>query len=122
MKRTRIVAGPGTGKTYRLRQEISRLLADGVSPSKILLITFSRNSANDLKHELQNISVGNVSEITASTLHSFCYKMLQTSEASERRGRFLQKFEIKFLEEDLKLELGIGIREIGKHVNAFEAA
>ena len=122
MKRTRIIAGPGTGKTYRLRQNILELLANGVAPNKILLITFSRNSANDLKRELENIGTGRESEITASTLHSFCYKMLQTSGASERRGRFLQNFEVKFLEEDLKLELEIGVREVSKYIKAFEAA
>lgn len=121
MKRTRIVAGPGTGKTYKLRQEISRLLEEGVAPSKILLITFSRNSAKDLINELQSINVGNISEIAASTLHSFCYRMLQSSEASGRASRFLHSFEVKFLEEDLKLELEIGIRDVQKNTKAFEA-
>ncbi|HEU5267602.1 MAG TPA: ATP-dependent helicase [Jatrophihabitans sp.] len=43
-----IVAGAGTGKTRTLTARVARLLADGVDPARILLLTFTRRSAADM--------------------------------------------------------------------------
>lgn len=47
----RVLAGPGTGKTFALMRRIARLLQNGTIPNKILVCTFTRrnssgNSAN----------------------------------------------------------------------------
>ena len=43
-----IVAGAGTGKTRTLTARVARLLADGVDPARILLLTFTRRAAADM--------------------------------------------------------------------------
>jgi len=43
-----IVAGAGTGKTRTLTARVARLLAHGVDPSRILLLTFTRRAAADM--------------------------------------------------------------------------
>ncbi|MCK4731163.1 MAG: UvrD-helicase domain-containing protein [Methanophagales archaeon] len=49
----RIMAGPGTGKTFALMRRIARLLEkDSIDPSKGLLVTFTRITAADLVKEL----------------------------------------------------------------------
>jgi superfamily I DNA/RNA helicase len=44
----RVMAGPGTGKTFALMRKVSRLLETGSSPSSILVVSFTRTAANDL--------------------------------------------------------------------------
>ena len=43
-----IVAGAGSGKTRTLACRVARLLAGGVSPERILLLTFSRRAAREM--------------------------------------------------------------------------
>ncbi len=44
----RVMAGPGTGKTFALMRRIARLLQNGVPPQSILAVTFTRTAASDL--------------------------------------------------------------------------
>ncbi len=44
----RVVAGPGTGKTFSLMRRVQRLLEEGVEPDRILVVTFTRTAARDL--------------------------------------------------------------------------
>ena len=44
----RVMAGPGTGKTFAMMRGIARLLESGVSPASILAVTFTRTAARDL--------------------------------------------------------------------------
>ena len=41
----RVVAGPGTGKTYALMRRVMRLLEQNVQPTSILAVTFTRTAA-----------------------------------------------------------------------------
>jgi len=41
-------AGPGTGKTLALVERVSSLLADGIDPAAILVVTFSNRAAGEL--------------------------------------------------------------------------
>ncbi|MBL7650209.1 MAG: UvrD-helicase domain-containing protein, partial [Candidatus Hydrogenedentes bacterium] len=43
-----VVAGAGSGKTLALASRAARLLAQGTSPERLLLITFSRRAAAEL--------------------------------------------------------------------------
>ena len=43
-----IVAGAGTGKTRTLAHRVARLIAEGVDPERILLLTFTRRAAAEM--------------------------------------------------------------------------
>ena len=43
-----IIAGAGTGKTNTLAHRVARLIAEGVDPNQILLLTFSRRAASEM--------------------------------------------------------------------------
>ncbi len=124
-RRIRVIAGPGSGKTFTLMRRIARLLENGIDPKKILLVTFTRTAAQDLKKELLKLGVPGVEEIKAGTLHSFCYKMLLRDSVLQITGRHprpLFNFELEFVIADLQRQTGLGKRDISKKIRAFEAA
>jgi DNA helicase-2/ATP-dependent DNA helicase PcrA len=47
-----ILAGAGTGKTKTLTSKIALLIASGVSPSRILAITFTNKAAQEMMHRV----------------------------------------------------------------------
>ena len=50
-------AGPGTGKTLTLAHRYVRLIEEeGIDPSNILLVTFTRNAAKEMKKRIINLS------------------------------------------------------------------
>jgi DNA helicase-2/ATP-dependent DNA helicase PcrA len=51
--RIRVIAGPGTGKSYAMKRRVARLLEEKVPPQKLLAVTFTRVAAEDLHRELQ---------------------------------------------------------------------
>ena len=47
---TRVMAGPGTGKSYAMKRRLMRLLAEEVDPESILAVTFTvTREFNDMK-------------------------------------------------------------------------
>jgi L-ribulose-5-phosphate 3-epimerase len=50
-----IVAGAGTGKTATLVHRVAWLIAGGVDPSRILLLTFTRRAAAAMLHRAENL-------------------------------------------------------------------
>jgi DNA helicase II / ATP-dependent DNA helicase PcrA len=44
----RVLAGPGTGKSFALKRRVARLLESNVPPARILPITFTKVAAEDL--------------------------------------------------------------------------
>lgn len=74
--RLRVLAGPGTGKTFALNRLVMRLLEQGENPRRILVVTFTRTAAADLERELERLGVPGCDEIRVGTLHSFCFTIL----------------------------------------------
>ena len=130
----RVMAGPGTGKSYSMKRRIHRLLDEGVNPQKIIAITFTRTAADDMVKELSKLGVTGCTEIQASTLHSFCYSVLMKNDVLSYLNRFprplltfaekrILKFEAAPLLADLKLLNSFGNKkEMCRRIRAFEAA
>lgn len=121
-----VFAGPGTGKTYALRQRAAWLIQTGTDPRRILAVTFTRTAARDLRRELDRIGAPGVEEVRAGTLHSFCFSLLSKGDVLEETGRVprpLLVFEVRFLLEDLDNPTRFrGIRERRERLLAFNAA
>jgi len=120
----RVLAGPGTGKSFALQRKVMRLLEEGVNPERILAVTFTNVAADALKKDLAALGVPGAEAVRARTLHSLCFGILQKEsvlELTHRTPRPLMDFERDFLLEDLKAEFG-GKRKAEALLIAYESA
>ncbi|HVC75340.1 MAG TPA: ATP-dependent helicase [Candidatus Micrarchaeaceae archaeon] len=121
----KVVAGPGTGKTFALKRRVARRLQEGCQPKRILAVTFTRMAATDLKNELAGLGIEGCDEVDAVTLHSLCFRMLARTVVLESTGRHprpLLAFEERFMVEDLNGDGLSGIRDRQRRLQAFNAA
>ncbi len=121
--RVRVVAGPGSGKSFAMKRRVARLLEEGIDPRSILPVTFTRVAAEDLHRELVGMGVEGCSRLQGTTLHSLALRTLMRKhvlEATGRTPRPLNEFESKPLEVDLG-SYG-GLREVRRMIRAYEAA
>ena len=72
----RLLAGPGTGKTFTLTRRICFLVAErNISAESILALTFTRAAARELRQRVAN-ELGEDRIPRISTLHSFALRQL----------------------------------------------
>lgn len=119
----RVMAGPGTGKTFALMRRVARLLETGTAPSAILVVSFTRTAANDLIFHLKSLGTPGADRVVASTLHSLCFTLLRKNavfQATNRVPRPLMGFEVDCMVTDLAMNFG-GKRVASDLVKAFEA-
>lgn len=68
-----VIASAGSGKTYTIIQRAVRLIKEGIcTPQELLLLTFSRKAADELKKRIVSSLGEYANAIVASTFHSFC--------------------------------------------------
>jgi DNA helicase-2/ATP-dependent DNA helicase PcrA len=74
----RIIAGPGTGKTTTLTSRVEILLERGVTPERILLLTFTRRSAREIVSRVRAIrGAERVRRVSGGTFHSVAHHTLR---------------------------------------------
>lgn len=73
----RIIAGAGSGKTRTLVYRTAYMIENGISPSHILLLTFTNKAANEMKARLNKMLNDDNNKITACTFHSWCASVLR---------------------------------------------
>ncbi len=121
--RLRVLAGPGTGKSFAMKRRVARLMESGVAPNTILPVTFTRVAAEDLHRELVGMEVEGSDQIEGTTLHSLALKILNRNsvfDATGRHPRPLNDFELAPLESDLAAHGGR--RQVRAKQKAYEAA
>ncbi len=73
----RIMAGAGSGKTYTLINRVAYLVSLGADPKRILLLTFTKRAADEMRERAAKNFDSRCSKIKACTYHSFCCEMLR---------------------------------------------
>lgn len=72
-----VLAGAGTGKTRTLTYRVARLVEDGVDPSSILLLTFTRKAAAEMLRRSSALLDGRCERVAGGTFHSFAFSILR---------------------------------------------
>ncbi|WUS66107.1 ATP-dependent helicase [Kitasatospora sp. NBC_01246] len=72
-----VLAGPGTGKTTTLVEAVARRIERGTDPERILVLTFSRKAAMELRDRMSGRLGASAPAPQATTFHSFCYALLR---------------------------------------------
>jgi DNA helicase-2/ATP-dependent DNA helicase PcrA len=122
--RVRVIAGPGTGKSFAMKRRVARLLEEAIDPASILAVTFTRVAADDLHRELVGMGVPGCEALNGVTLHSLSLRILMRNHVLGATGRIprpLNDFEVKPLEADLASAHG-GVRGVRNRIKAYEAA
>ncbi|MFF8093967.1 ATP-dependent helicase [Streptomyces sp. NPDC016675] len=77
-----VLAGPGTGKTTTLVESVAERIARGGDPERILVLTFSRKAAVELRDRMA-LRMGAARAPRATTFHSFGYALVRAHQDSE---------------------------------------
>jgi len=72
-----VLAVAGTGKTRVVTHRIAYLLSKGISPEKILAVTFTNKAAGEMKNRVEKLSPEFGKFVWVSTFHSFGAKLLR---------------------------------------------
>ncbi len=76
-----VLAGPGTGKTTTLVESVAARIARGTDPERILVLTFSRKAAVELRDRMA-LRIGAERAPRATTFHSFGYALVRAHQDS----------------------------------------
>lgn len=123
-----VEAGPGSGKTRVIIERVKFLINElKVNPSSLLVITFTRKAANELKDRLsEDIHKNIINEMQISTIHSFCLDFLKKrgnvtnlidDDSGEKRRLFIQKYKYKL---GFKNEFYLADYQIPSVINKFD--
>ncbi len=101
------LSGAGVGKTTLIASRTAYLISvHEVSPKQILLVTFTKKAANEMKERisrLPGLTPSKANQITASTFHAFFFKLLKS-----------QGYDQQVLKEDRKRVLiKLILKEVG---------
>ncbi|MCI5589845.1 MAG: ATP-dependent helicase [Coprococcus comes] len=73
-----VLAPPGSGKTFIVTERTRYLIEEsGVRPDQILVITFTRYAAREMKERFERLTAGKNYPVTFGTFHSIFYGILK---------------------------------------------
>ncbi|MEX2290598.1 MAG: ATP-dependent helicase, partial [Mycobacteriales bacterium] len=72
-----VLAGPGTGKTTTMVEAVARRVEAGLAPEQVLVLTFSRKAAQELRERITTRLGAPSAGPAAWTFHAFCYAMVR---------------------------------------------
>lgn len=73
-----VLAGPGSGKTLVITHRTKILIEHyGIEPHKILVITFTKAAATEMKHRFQTLMDGQFSPVQFGTFHAIFFSILK---------------------------------------------
>ena len=76
-------AGAGAGKTRVLTLRVARMVDEGIDPSHILVVTFSRKAAQELRSRLWHLDIEGV---RAGTFHRTALELIEVARADRGLG------------------------------------
>ena len=98
-----VLAGPGAGKTYVITNRVKALIDEyGVKPEQILVVTFSKAAAVEMKERFEMLTGGRRLPVRFGTFHSVFFQILRLAYHYEVKDIATPALKYRFLEETLK--------------------
>ena len=97
-----VLAGPGAGKTTVITHRVKKLIEkEGVNPAQILVVTFSKAAAVEMRERFEKITDGRRLPVRFGTFHSLFFQVLRNAYHYEAKDILSQRLKYRFLEESL---------------------
>lgn len=97
-----VLAGPGAGKTYVITNRVKALIDEyGVKPEQILVVTFSKAAAVEMKERFEMLTGGRRLPVRFGTFHSVFFQILRLAYHYEVKDIATPALKYRFLEETL---------------------
>lgn len=104
-----VLAGPGSGKTLVITHRTKYLIEQcGINPSNILVITFTKAAAKEMKERFVKLCQGTVLPVSFGTFHAVFFSVLKYAYRFNASNILREEQRITFLRdimENLELEL-----------------
>ncbi|MFA6941780.1 MAG: ATP-dependent helicase, partial [Clostridiaceae bacterium] len=118
-KRVLVIAAPGSGKTSVLLGRSLYLISRGVSPSNIMLLTFTKSAAYNMEKRIEIEDIKSLPYI--GTFHSFLYSVLRRKGkiniiSEEEKDKIIKDI-LKEFQDDINQ---VKIREIKNEISKYK--
>lgn len=115
-----VLAGPGAGKTYVITNRVKALIDEyGVKPEQILVVTFSKAAAVEMKERFEMLTGGQRLPVRFGTFHSVFFQILRLAYHYEVKDIATPALKYRFLEETLN-ETGYGVDDKKEFLSDIE--
>lgn len=115
-----VLAGPGAGKTYVITNRVKALIDEyGVKPEQILVVTFSKAAAVEMKERFEMLTGGRRLPVRFGTFHSVFFQILRLAYHYEVKDIATLALKYRFLEETLN-ETGYGVDDKKEFLSDIE--
>jgi DNA helicase-2/ATP-dependent DNA helicase PcrA len=95
-----VLAGPGSGKTFTITHRILHLINQHkVDPSNILVITFTKAAAMEMKERFENLRNGEPSSVSFGTFHAVFFRILKFAYRYDARNIVREEQRIQAIRE-----------------------
>lgn len=104
-----VLAGPGSGKTFTITHRVCHLIKDyGVDPSHILVITFTKAAATEMKERFDALIGEPAPFVSFGTFHAIFFRILKFAYRYDARNIIREEQKIQFIKEEMdRLEVEV---------------
>ena len=122
-----VLAGPGSGKTTVITHRIKRLLEQGVSPSGILVITFTKAAAREMKERFFSLMkqegenserVSAAEAVSFGTFHAVFYHILRLAYEFSGNNIISEEDKKKYFKDFIEAS-GLDVEDTGEFIAAL---
>lgn len=108
---TLILAGPGSGKTTVITEHTKYLLEENITNEEnIMVVTFTNNSAKEMKERFNNLTNNKYPKVTFGTFHHIYYQIVKISNPKEQRT-LIDPSDRNTLLKDIVKKLGVEMKD-----------
>ena len=113
-----VLAGPGSGKTTVITNRVRYLTEKvGVEPGNILVITFTRAAAREMKERYERITGTGCSRVSFGTFHSVFFMILKLAYRYQASNIVKEEQRIQFIREQLD-QTDLEIEDEGEFISS----